>query len=404
MKKNIKYILLLGLVWSLASCSIFKKKDAISSDAKGVVLNDTISLPSGLKYIVTSKGRGIKAEKGDKIQVHYKGYLANGKVFDSSYKRHQPFSFELGQGRVIKAWEEGFSHLHQGDKAVIISPPHLAYGNRNMGDIPPNSTLTFEVELLSVKKPIKIEPFNVKGKDTITTASGLKYIVAKHIKNSSKVKKGDLVTVHYTGYLSNGSIFDSSVKRGQPIKFTAGVGQVIKGWDEALILMHSGDKYRLLIPSELAYGSRNVGSIPANSDLTFDVELIHSQTPVKIEPYNTEGKDTITTASGLKMIPIKTTSERQPEVGDMLEVHYSGYLPNDQMFDSSVKRGQPFNFQVGLGKVIKGWEEAFLNMHEGEKYRIIVPPHLAYGERGAGKVIPPNATLIFDVNLFRIKK
>ncbi len=91
-----------------------------------------------------------------------------------------------------------------------------------------------------------------------------------------------------------------------------------------------------------------------------------------------------------------------PKFGDTLVVHYTGFLPNGTIFDSSVKKGKPFVFQVGLGKVIKGWDQAFLQMTKGEKAKLTIPPNLAYGSSGAGGVIPPNTTLIFDVQLLNI--
>ncbi|MBY6095370.1 FKBP-type peptidyl-prolyl cis-trans isomerase [Ferrimonas balearica] len=105
-----------------------------------------------------------------------------------------------------------------------------------------------------------------------TTASGLQYQVLE--KGEGNVHPGptDKVKVHYHGTLIDGTVFDSSVQRGEPISF--GLNQVIKGWTEGLQLMVVGDKYRLFIPAELAYGNRGVGSIPAGSVLIFDVELL----------------------------------------------------------------------------------------------------------------------------------
>ena len=93
----------------------------------------------------------------------------------------------------------------------------------------------------------------------------------------------------------------------------------------------------------------------------------------------------------------------KPQIGDLLTVHYTGYLQNGRVFDSSVNKGKPFSFRVGLGQVIPGWDQAFLGMTKGEKARLTIPPNLAYGNQGAGGVIPPNATLIFDVELLNIQ-
>lgn len=105
-----------------------------------------------------------------------------------------------------------------------------------------------------------------------TTESGLQYLVLQEGTGTVYPKTSDKVTVHYHGTLLDGTVFDSSVERGESIQF--GLGQVIKGWTEGLQLMVEGEKTRLFIPSELAYGNRSVGSIPAGSVLIFDVELI----------------------------------------------------------------------------------------------------------------------------------
>lgn len=107
----------------------------------------------------------------------------------------------------------------------------------------------------------------------VTTATGLQY-VDQVVGSGAQPQPGQTVVVHYTGYLDNGTVFDSSVQRGQPFEFQLGIGQVIAGWDEGLASMRAGGKRRLIIPANLAYGSQANGPIPANSRLTFDVELL----------------------------------------------------------------------------------------------------------------------------------
>ncbi|MBI2068233.1 MAG: FKBP-type peptidyl-prolyl cis-trans isomerase [Deltaproteobacteria bacterium] len=106
-----------------------------------------------------------------------------------------------------------------------------------------------------------------------------------------------------------------------------------------------------------------------------------------------------TTASGLKYIVLKEGTGVSPQPGQTITVHYTGWLTDGTKFDSSVDRGTPFQFQVGMGHVIKGWDEGVLMMKVGEKRKLIIPPQLGYGERGAGGVIPSNATLVFEVEL-----
>src|SRR5512137_2226408 len=111
----------------------------------------------------------------------------------------------------------------------------------------------------------------------------------------------------------------------------------------------------------------------------------------------------VTTASGLKYVDLKVGDGPSPQPGQTAVVHYTGWLTNGTKFDSSVDRGQPFEFPLGAGRVIKGWDEGVATMKVGGKRKLTIPPELGYGARGAGGVIPPNATLIFDVELLAIK-
>lgn len=113
--------------------------------------------------------------------------------------------------------------------------------------------------------------------------------------------------------------------------------------------------------------------------------------------------ETQTTASGLRYIDEQVGSGDAPKQGQNVQVHYTGWLTNGTKFDSSRDRGQPFVFSLGKGQVIKGWDEGVASMRIGGKRRLIIPAELGYGARGAGGVIPPNAELIFDVELLGAK-
>ncbi len=117
---------------------------------------DTLTTSSGLKYIITTKGKGKMAMNGLAVSVNYVGMLTDGTEFDNSYKRGEPIEFTLGAGMVIRGWDEGIALMSVGDKMRLIIPPDLAYGEKGAGKvIPPNATLIFDVELMNVHKPLK---------------------------------------------------------------------------------------------------------------------------------------------------------------------------------------------------------------------------------------------------------
>ncbi len=120
-----------------------------------------------------------------------------------------------------------------------------------------------------------------------------------------------------------------------------------------------------------------------------------------------DAQNVVTTPSGLKYIDLKVGTGASPRTGQTCVMHYTGWLYEDgkkgQKFDSSVDRGEPFEFPIGMGQVIRGWDEGVATMKVGGKRTLIIPPDLGYGARGAGGVIPPNATLLFDVELLAVK-
>ncbi len=239
--------------------------------------------------------------------------------------------------------------------------------------------------------------------NVLKTDSGLQYIMVEEGTGAAP-KSGDLVQVHYTGTLADGTKFDSSYDRGDPIAFPLGMGQVIPGWDEGIGLLTVGGKAKLIIPPELGYGEQGAGGvIPGNATLLFDVELVAIEQGPPEDPTEVDEADYTTTDSGLKYYDMEEGSGDTPTVGEVVVVHYTGWLEDNNMFDSSLTRQRPFEFAVGVGQVIPGWDEGVASMKVGGKRQLVVPAELAYGDQGAGGIIPPGATLIFDVELVDIK-
>ena len=131
-------------------------------------------------------------------------------------------------------------------------------------------------------------------------------------------------------------------------------------------------------------------------------EEMSASTPSK--PAKVAESDYQTTDSGLKYAILKETDGEKPKSGQTVVVHYSGWLPDGKNFDSSYKRNEPFQFVLGAHQVIPGWDEGIALLQKGEKAQLVIPPELGYGQRGIPGVIPPNSTLIFDVELVDIKE
>jgi peptidylprolyl isomerase len=230
--------------------------------------------------------------------------------------------------------------------------------------------------------------------DAQRTPSGLASKVIRPGTGSARPGPRDRVTVHYTGWTTDGRMFDSSVTRGEPATF--GLDGVIPGWTEGLQLMVAGERRRFWIPGSLAYEGRP----GPQGTLVFDVELISfvaaPEPPAVPEDVAAAPRTAQTTASGLASRVLRPgTGSRHPTETNTVEVHYTGWTTDGEMFDSSVTRGETATFP--LNRVIPGWTEGVQLMVEGEKRRFWIPASLAYeGRRG------PQGTLVFDVELVRI--
>ena len=228
-------------------------------------------------------------------------------------------------------------------------------------------------------------------KEARKTNSGLATLVLQPGTGKERPRADEIVTVHYTGWTTDGKMFDSSVTRGTPATFP--LNRVIAGWTEGVPLMVIGEKRRLWIPEALAY--KGQADRPKGM-LVFDVELLSMPTrapaDVKAAP-----ADARRTASGLAYKVLTSGAGKiRPKATSQVMVHYTGWTTDGKMFDSSVVRGQPTTFP--LNGVIPGWTEGVQLMVEGEKTRFWIPDTLAYkGQQNA-----PQGTLVFDIELLRV--
>lgn len=229
------------------------------------------------------------------------------------------------------------------------------------------------------------------SQEKIRTAGGVEIQFVSR-GNGFTIEKGSVIRIKYQGKLPDGKVFDSSDLIGQALPFYVGIGMSVKGWDEALMKMRTGDKAIVKIPSKMAYGKSGYGKlIPPNTDLTFDMEIVELMEPE-------------VTASGLQFYKTVEKPGLPPVEGNEVTIHYYGWLKdNGKLFDASHRTGKPYSYVLGKGKSIPAWNEALKMMNKGEKAILVVPAALGYGEIGVPELVPVNADLVYSIELINVK-
>jgi FKBP-type peptidyl-prolyl cis-trans isomerase len=231
--------------------------------------------------------------------------------------------------------------------------------------------------------------------DAVTSPSGLASKVVIPGSGDEKPLATDIVTVHYTGWTTDGKMFDSTHTRGQAAMFP--LNRVILGWRECVQLMTIGETRRCWVPQELGY--KNQPKRPQGLTV-FDIELIDTRRSPNVPPPDVAAPpaDARRTATGIAYKVLKPgIGGRRPAAWSRVTVHYTGWTTDGKMFDSSLTRGMPTT--MSLEDVIKGWTEGLQLMVEGERTRFWIPENLAYkGEAGN-----PRGMLVFDIDLIKIE-
>ncbi|KAI3359154.1 hypothetical protein L3Q82_002686 [Scortum barcoo] len=309
----------------------------------------------------------------DFIRYHFNGtFYADGKKFDSSHDRGKAFISQVGLGRLITGMDRGLQGMCVNERRRITIPPHLAYGSIGTGGvIPPDAVLVYDVLLLDI--------WNAEDKVQIRALS-------KPASCNRTVVVSDFVRYHYNGTLLSGEAFDSSHSRNRTYDTYVGQGDLIKGMDEGLLGMCVGERRIIIIPPFLAYGVNGSGTqVPPQATLVFEVLMVDLFNP----------KDDLIVE--LKEVPEGCT--RRTVTGDYIRYHYNGTFQDGTPFDSSYQRNSTYNTYIGMGYVIRGMDKALQGLCMGEKRRITIPPHMAYGEDGVGDLIPGSAVLVFDIHV-----
>lgn len=250
---------------------------------------DVVKTESGLSYVENKLGEGREIKDGDLVLMHFviwrvgdstdmysdwqNDSTKNEFKVGSSYESDQQMKYVVGSEQFVKGSDEGMIGMKPGGKRTMIIPASLAYGDQGFGPIPPNTSIKIMMEVFEVKDPIVAKMWDVDSTLFKQTASGLQYAIIEQ-GSGPDVEQGKIASVHYSGFLFDGTKFDSSVERDEPLMLMVGMGQVIPGWDEGLQLLKQGSKARFIIPPQLGYGERDLGVIPPNSTLIFDVEVV----------------------------------------------------------------------------------------------------------------------------------
>ncbi len=364
----------------------------------GITAADFETTDSGLQYYILQEGEGQTAEDGQILLVNFAGYLEDGTVFANSASTGGTIPLPSGATGLI-GLDEALGYLSAGSQARIIIPAELLVDEIGQPSGLPPGDVAFDMEVVEIIDGPPEAPQPVDESDYTVTDSGLTlYDFEEGVGEA--IVPGQIVDVHYTGWLEDDTIFDSSVGRN-PIKVAVGAGEVIEGWDEGLQGMKLGGRRQLVIPAELGYGATGSGSIPPDALLIFEMEVVGiSDGPPEAPQAVDEGDFTITD-SGLQYYDFEEGSGDEIEAGRQVAVDYTGWLEDGTMFDSSIGK-QPFTLVVGAGSVIPGWDEGLQGMKLGGRRQLVIPAELAYGDTGGGP-IPPNAVLIFEVEIVDVQ-
>ena len=366
--------------------------------------NPGYKFPDEFDTTLTHNGPGI-------LSMANSGPGTNGSQFFITHKetpwldnKHTVFGHVIKGQEVVNAIEQ--NDVMEKVEIIRIGKAAKKFNTSKIFKSEVERILKEQAEAIAIQNEEFFNEMKVSYPDALQTESGLMYII-KSKGDGNVLKKGDIVELHYDGYLTDGTKFDSSVDRGQPYVFRYILDPFIPGWNEGLELIQVGGEIKLIIPYWLAFGVAGKGPIPPKATIIFDIQLLSAGSEAErnkklsadfkklMEKTYPKAKQT---ESGLMYEIVEKGTGKYATNGQTVTVHYTGRFVDGSVFDSSVERGKPFNFNLGQGQVIKGWDEGIPLCEIGGKIKLIIPYWLAYGEQGRA-TIPGKSTLIFDVEL-----
>ena len=249
-------------------------------------------LESGVYIIPVEKGKGRCPVKGEKVELDFAAYLLNGQLVGSTYDMDEKFTFVLGDNFVIPGWEVILPKMHLGERVKAIVPYDMAYGEHQVGNVPAYSNMVYDIKLLKIttkEELIKQAEEDMKALKAKSEQALLDYIKANDMTNytnsglvfaktvttsGAKVEEGQTARIKFDAYYLDGTPLGSSDQLGGSYELKYGEHSVLLGLEEAVGILRVGEKGRFVLPYNLAYGENPYGSIPAYSNLVFDVELL----------------------------------------------------------------------------------------------------------------------------------
>ncbi|XP_009349114.2 peptidyl-prolyl cis-trans isomerase FKBP62 [Pyrus x bretschneideri] len=346
----------------------------------------------GLKKKLLKEGEGWDTpNNGDEVEVHYTGTLLDGTQFDSSRDSGTPFKFTLGQGQVIKGWDEGIRTMKKGENALFTIPPALAYGESGSPPtIPPSATLQFDVELLSWTSV-----------NDISKDGGVIKKILKEGEKWENPKDLDEVIVNFEVQLEDKTL----VAKSQDVEFTVKDGYFCPAISKAVKTMKKGEKVLLTVKPQYGFGdqgkpaSGSEGVVPPNTTLHITLELVSWRTVSEV----TDDKKVI------KKILKEGEGYERPNEGAVVKLKLIGKLQDGKEF---LKKGHAegedlFEFKTDEEQVIDGLDRAVLTMKKGEVALLTIAPEYAFGSLESQQelaVVPPNSTVNYEVELASFEK
>lgn len=352
---------------------------------------DMQKTPSGLEYGFLQKGKeGPTPRPDDTVEVHYTGWLTDGTKFDSSRDRGQPASFGVTQ--VIKGWTEGLQLMTVGARCKFVIPGDIAYGPAGRPPkIPANATLVFDVELLKIVRMPTMPATKADAQKTLP--SGVKWEIVKP-GEGDPVGASDGVALRFAYWRPTGELLDCSEKQ-RDLRIKGAVSALPLAFlGELAAQCKPGTVLRAEVPAELYSG----GGGPTVWEIEM-ADVYRGKVPTFRE---LDRAKIVTTQSGLQYEVIASGEGESPKATDKVTCHYTGWLTDGTLFDSSHARDETIEFP--LNRVIAGWTEGVQLMKPGGKFLFSIPGEIAYGSRGSPPKIPANATLIFLVELKSVTK